>query len=165
MKIGIFYGSTMGNTENIAGQIAEKLGVSSADLHNVADSTAAQTAGYDLLLLGSSTWGAGELQDDWYDFLAALKNESLSGKKVALFGCGDSGGYPDTFCDAVGIIYDDLAATGCAFVGAMDSAGYGSTSSAICRAGKFVGLAIDESDSDGANRARLDEWVALVKNA
>jgi flavodoxin I len=33
-----------------------------------------------------------------------LKNANLSGKTIALFGCGDSESYSDTFCDGMGII-------------------------------------------------------------
>lgn len=68
MKTGIFFGSTLGTTENIAGQIATALRISPDDIHNVADTDPSAVQGYDCLLLGSSTWGAGDLQDDWYDF-------------------------------------------------------------------------------------------------
>lgn len=56
MKIGIFYGSTTGVTEAVAERIAKKLGVASADVHNVGSATAADAVGYDALLLGTSTW-------------------------------------------------------------------------------------------------------------
>ena len=89
MRTGIFYGSTTGMTESLAAKIAARTGVAQTDVRNVADASADEAEGYDLLLLGSSTWGCGELQDDWYDFLDALKRKALSGKRVALFGCGD----------------------------------------------------------------------------
>ena len=57
----------------------------------------------------------------------SLKAQDLSGKKVALFGCGDSGSYPDTFCDAFGLIYDGLQQSGCTFVGAYAPEGYDET--------------------------------------
>ena len=63
---GIFYGSTTGSTEAVAQDIARLLGVAESDLHNVADTPADEADKYDLLLLGSPTWGCGELQDDWY---------------------------------------------------------------------------------------------------
>ena len=128
---GIFFGSTMGTTEAVAADIAKQLGVADADVHNVADTPAGEVQKYDLLVLGSSTWGAGELQDDWYGFLDQLKAQDLSGKKVALFGCGDSGSYPDTFCDAVGLIYDGLQQSGCTFVGAYAPEGYDETGSLV----------------------------------
>lgn len=163
MKIGIFYGSTTGNTEAAAQQIAEILGVDSADIHNVGEASADEAQNYDELLLGSSTWGCGDLQDDWYDFLEALGALDLSGKKVGLFGCGDSDSYGDTFCGALGQLYDGLQSTGCEFVGAYEPTDYNVTDSDVCRDGKFVGLAIDESDSDDKNQARLQSWCEAVK--
>ena len=160
---GIFFGSTMGTTEAVAADIAKQLGVADADVHNVADTPAGEVQKYDLLVLGSSTWGAGELQDDWYGFLDQLKAQDLSGKKVALFGCGDSGAYPDTFCDAVGLIYDGLQQSGCTFVGAYAPEGYDETGSLVCRGGKFVGLAVDESAPDKTDR-RVAAWCEQIKN-
>ncbi len=115
---------------------------------------------YDLLLLGSSTWGAGDLQDDWYSFVDQLKNKDLTGKRVALFGCGDSASYPDTFCDALSVLYDDLAGTGCAFVGAYVPEDYDVTDSAVCRDGKFIGLAIDDVNESDKTEDRIDTWIA-----
>ena len=160
---GIFFGSTMGTTEAVAQDIARQLGVADADVHNVADASADQTQKYDLLVLGSSTWGAGELQDDWYGFLDKLKAQDLSGRKVALFGCGDSGSYPDTFCDAIGLIYDGLRQSGCSFVGAYVPEGYARMASLVCRDGKFVGLAIDESAPDKTDE-RVAAWCGQIKS-
>ena len=57
-KTIIVYGSTTGNCEEYAEKIAQKLGVS--DVKNVADVDADTLSTYDNLLLGTSTWGAGE---------------------------------------------------------------------------------------------------------
>lgn len=160
MRTGIFYGSTMGTTEALAKQIARKLNVPSADIYNVAEVSADQVMDYDLLLLGSSTWGAGDLQDDWYGFVEQLKNKNLTGKRVAFFGCGDSASYPDTFCDALSVLYDDLAGTGCVFVGAYVPDDYAVTDSAVCRDGKFIGLAIDDVNEGDKTEDRIDAWIA-----
>lgn len=162
MKTGIFFGSTTGNTEQLASDIAAQLGVAASDIHNVGESSADDVDAYDEILLGSSTWGAGDLQDDWYDFLDALKGKDLAGKKVGLFGCGDSGSYPDTFCGALAEIHDALVGTGCTFVGTYEPTDYDVTDSAVCQDGKFVGLAIDDSDTD-KTPARLAAWCELVK--
>ena len=50
------------HAKGIANTIAEKLGVEAI---NVSDFSAEVVAENDNLILGSSTWGAGELQDDW----------------------------------------------------------------------------------------------------
>lgn len=102
------------------------------------------------------------MQDDWYDFLDALKRKALSGKRVALFGCGDSASYPDSFCDALVEIRDGLEATGCTFVGALDAAEYDGCASRICRDGKVIGLAVDDGASEAVSDARMEKWIAAV---
>ena len=94
-KTIVVYGSTTGTCESIAQTLGDQLG---AEVINVADLTADQLAEADNIVLGTSTWGAGELQDDWYDGVNVVKSANLSGKRVALFGCGDSASYSDTFC-------------------------------------------------------------------
>jgi hypothetical protein len=49
---------------------------------------------------------------------------SLSGRKVAVFGCGDQHGYGDYFCDAMEELYSSFAAAGCDMVGAWPTDGY-----------------------------------------
>ena len=51
MRTGIFYGSTTGMTESLAAKIAARTGVAQTDVHNVADASADEAEGYDLLLL------------------------------------------------------------------------------------------------------------------
>lgn len=160
---GIFYGSTTGSTEQVANTLAQTLGIAADDIHNVGTTSATEAARYDTLLLGSSTWGCGDLQDDWYDFLDALSATDLTGKKVGLFGCGDSESYPDTFCGAIAQIYDALQNTGCTFIGAYEPTDYNVTDSDVCRDGLFVGLAIDEGDTDDKNQARIAAWCELIK--
>lgn len=162
--IGIFYGSSSGNTASLAKEIASKLGVAAGDVFDVGRVSADKVAGYDTILLGSSTWGFGELQDDWYSFIEKLKAQDLKGKKVALFGCGDSDSYPDTFCDAVGILHDELEGTGCVFVGEMAADGYPTTGSRAFAGGKVLGLIADDSEP-GKTAGRMDVWAEAVKNA
>lgn len=49
---------------------------------------------------------------------------SLSGRKVAVFGCGDQHGYGDYFCDAMEELYSSFAAAGCDMVGHWPTEGY-----------------------------------------
>lgn len=160
-KTAIIYGSTTGTTEDIAGRIASKLNIAQGDIYEISKVTADTVAGYDTLLLGSSTWGSGDLQDDWYDGIETLKGADLAGKKIALFGCGDSDGYPDTFVGALAQIYDALADSGATFVGQVDGDGYGSTDTDSFRDGKFVGLPLDDADTD-SHASRIADWVATL---
>lgn len=162
-KIGIFYGSTTGTTEEVAKKIGEKLGVASGDINNVASTAPSKVSDYDVLLLGSSTWGAGELQDDWYDFLNGLQALSLEGKEVAVFGCGDEN-MSDTFCNAVGIIYERLQPTGARFIGDFPTAGYSFDESKADEGdGKAVGLLIDETNHPELTDRKISEWCDEIK--
>ncbi len=94
-KVHVIYGSTTGMTEAVAEKIAKAL---DAQAFNV---NAGDAAAFDaeLLVLGSSTWGVGDLQDDWAAQLDGVK-ANFAGKKVATFGLGDSVGFADSFCVA-----------------------------------------------------------------
>ncbi len=162
-KTGIFYGSTTGTTESVARLIADKLGIAPADVHEVTQLDTALAESYEALILGTSTWGDGELQDDWYDGLKVLQGAHLSGKIVALFGCGDSESYSDTFCDAMGLLYEGLKDSGCTFVGAVDDSGYTYSASVAANDGKFVGLALDDVNESDQTDDRVSAWAAQLQ--
>ena len=159
-KIGIFYGSSTGTTESVAHTIAQKLGVASNDVHDASKLTGEMVKEYDVLVLGTSTWGCGELQDDWYDAVKVLKKAGLSSKEVALFGCGDSESYCDTFCDGIGVLYEELKGTGCKFIGNHVPTGdYNFSSSTAVVDGEFAGLPLDEMNESDKTEGRIDNWV------
>ena len=88
-KTIVVYGSSTGTCEAIAEKIAKKVG---AKAINVTDLNDAVLAENDNLLIGTSTWGAGELQDDWYDGVDLLMGAIIEGKVGAGYGCGGSAG-------------------------------------------------------------------------
>jgi len=158
-KTIVVFGSSTGTCEAIAEKIASKLG---AEVLNVQDMTADVVAANDNLILGTSTWGAGELQDDWYDGINVLKSADLSGKTVALFGCGDCESYSDTFVGGMGELYDAVKASGAKLIGAVSTDGYTFDDSAAVVDGKFVGLALDDVNEDDKTDGRIDAWVAEI---
>ncbi len=161
-KTIVVYGSSTGTCETIAGKIAEKIG---AEAINVADLTADVIAENDNLLIGTSTWGAGELQDDWYDGVDTLKGADLSGKVVAVFGCGDSASYSDTFCGAMKELYDAAKAGGATVVGEVDIDGYTFDDSDAVVDNKFVGLALDDINEDDKTDSRIDAWLEQINGS
>lgn len=112
MKITILYGSTTGTTETISYMLkdylkdhdVEVMNVSSVDVNTLKDS--------DYILLGSSTWGYGELQDDFSDYIETMTEDVYRNKPVAVFGAGDEAGFSDVFCEAVDIIKEKAEALG-----------------------------------------------------
>jgi flavodoxin I len=161
-KAGMFYGSSTGTTEKVAGLIAGKLGISSNDIHNI-ESDGGDLLAYDLLIFGSSSTGLGDLQYCWENYLDTLKSADLSGKTVALFCCGDSYTYADSFCGAMRKIYDVLKDKGCTIVGDVSTEGYelGDTDAIIDD--KFVGLAIDNDNEEDKTTERVDSWIKLIR--
>ncbi len=161
-KIGLFYGSTTGNTTSVAEMIQNQLGPDNVDLHDVAGATAGDLAGYDSLILGVSTWGMGDLQDDWEVFAANLKE--LGGKKVALFALGDQQSYPDTFVNAMGTLYEKAKEAGAEIVGCRPTDGYEFSGSSAVVEGKFVGLVVDEDTQPDLTAGRVAEWAKQIRD-
>ena len=155
-KVGIFYGTTTGVTEDIAHRIADK--IDGADIFNI-DGNEDKLNDYDVLLLGASTWGFGDLQDDWQTVLDELSNLDLQGKKVGYFGTGDQGTFADTFIDALGIINDEIKKTGATIIGQTSTEGYEFSESRAVVDGKFLGLVVDEINQPDLTDERIDAWV------
>ncbi len=155
----VIYGSSTGTCESIAEKIAQKLGCEALNVQELSADVVAQNQN---LILGTSTWGAGELQDDWYDGLSVLKNADLSGKTIALFGCGDCSTYSDTFVGGIGELYDGIKLSGAKFIGAVSTDGYTFDESSAVVDGKFIGLPLDDINEDDKTDERINAWVAQI---
>ena len=161
-KIGIYYGSDTGNTETVAEKIAKALGVSKENIFDVSKAKA-DFSDYDVVLFGTSTMGIGDLQDDWDSFVNEVAKADLSGKKVGLFGCGDSSSYSDTFCDGVGKIYEAIKNSGIQLIGKTSTEGYTYDASEALVDGQFIGLLIDEDNEANQTDQRIAVWIDDLK--
>ncbi len=161
-KMGLFYGSNTGNTKRIAEKIAAKLGAENVELKNINNVFSEDFKKFDKIILGSSTWGYGELQDDWSDFFPKFDNINFTGKKVALFGVGDQNGFSDTFVDAMGIIYEKVVSQNAKVIGFTSTDNYFFSSSKAVAGNKFVGLALDEDSQSSLTDKRLENWVDMI---
>ncbi len=163
VKIGIFFGSTEGNTERVANQIQQLFG-DEAELVNVNSASSDDMQPYPYLILACPTWEIGQLQEDWDGFIDEIEKVDYAGKKVTYLGLGDADGYPDTFQDALGIIHDRIKSKGATFVGAWPTEGYNFSASKGVVDGKFLGLVIDEDNQKDLTAGRVEKWVAQLKN-
>lgn len=161
-NIGIFYGSATGTTADVAHRIASLMGVADKDIYDVAVTAPHVLGDYDVLLLGSSTWGNGELEDSWYSFVDGAQSLDLSGKKMALFGCGDET-MSDTFCNAVGILFDRLRGTGATLIGEFPADGYSYAHSDATDGATMRGLVLDEVNHPELTAQRLSLWTDQLK--
>ncbi|MDE6529091.1 MAG: flavodoxin [Muribaculaceae bacterium] len=164
-KIGVFYGSETGTTADVARRIARLLDVDENGVFDVADTAPSQVGSFDLLVFGTSTWGDGELEENWEDFVAGLEAMDLSGKDIALFGCGDET-MSDTFCSGVGVLYDRLKDTGARFIAPYNTIGYTFEHSAAKpdNALEAVGLLLDEVNHPELSATRIAGWTTLIKD-
>ncbi|MBI1298522.1 flavodoxin [bacterium] len=161
ITIGLFYGSTTGNTEESAMAIAQALrtvqGVA-VDIHEISTKTVGAIVNYDRLIFGVPTWDVGELQSDWDMVLLKLQSLNFTGKMLALFGHGDSIGYPDTYQDAIGILGTACLEQGADLVGWWAADGYKFDESQALMEGMFMGLALDDNETEKA-ADRIQAWV------
>lgn len=166
MNIAIVWGSSTGYTEEAAKAIKAELGQLVEDVREVSDMPAADFGVYDVIIVGCPTWNVGELQEDWEDKLPELEGVDFSGKKVAFFGCGDAIGYPDTFQDAMGIIWKKLEARGGTLVGQWPITGYDFEDSKALNDDRthFIGLALDPENEADKTDERIKGWVASLKS-
>ncbi len=164
-KAGIFYGSTTGNTERVAGLIAGRLGKwFLTGLHDIADAPASIMNSYDLLILGTSTWGLGKLQEDWEHWLTLPGISGIKDKAVAFFGLGDQDSYPETFADGLGILYNRFFTAPLAHIGKWNRGEYCFENSQAFHCDHFIGLVLDEENQPELTQERIDAWVdQLVK--
>jgi|APTNR8051073442_1049403.scaffolds.fasta_scaffold17600_2 flavodoxin, long chain len=157
MTVMVIYGTDSGSTKTIASRIAKKIGGKALDIKSA---STADLEGSDLLILGSPTYGEGDLQCDWEDNLQTLKSANIASKKVALFGTGDQASYPDSFVNALGTLYDHVVEQGAVVVGFTETDGYSFKKSTAVRDGKFVGLVLDQDGQASMTDGRITSWIS-----
>ena len=164
MNIGIFYGTCTGNTEDIAELIKVNLGIPDACVHDVNRLPVEMLLNYDLLILGIPTWHIGEMQDDWACLYDDLDDIDLAGRQIALFGLGDQDGYPDTFLDGMGILYDKLIERGAVGgIGFWPAEDFEFDESKALKGDMFCGLAIDNDCQPELSEERVNQWCILLQ--
>ena len=162
-KIGIFYGSSTGNSEFAAEQIQKEFGADNATIIDVSSAKPNEIDQYSNLIFGCSTLEIGELEYDFEDFMPQIKGANLKDKKIAIFGLGDQESYPDSFVDSIGIIYEAIKNKGCQMVGKVSTQGYDYDESKGEVDGEFLGLPLDEENQGDLTDARIKKWVEKLK--
>merc|ERR1719182_726977 len=165
MAVGLIYSTTTGNTETVAGYISAKTGIEAVDIGDLSGDDVAE---FDGLIIGAPTWHTGADTERsgtaWDDFIYGdLTSLDLAGKKVAIFGLGDSAGYSDNFCDAMDELKSCFEAQGASVIGAVSTDGYEYEESKSVDGGKFVGLACDEDNQPDMSEERVNAWIDQIK--
>lgn len=159
-RIAIFYGSSTGNTKKVADELADKF--EHAHKLNVEYASKNDLEAFDFLIFGVPTWGIGDMQHDWENYLKIVQKANLSDKIVTLFGLGDQKNYPDSFVDGMGLLYDRIR-NKAKIIGKWPSSGYNFMQSKALQNGSFVGLAIDCQNQKYLTQLRINDWVDQLK--
>jgi flavodoxin I len=162
-NVRIFYGSTTGNTGEVAATIADLLGKNVEYVRDISSAAADDLAKADALILGVSTWDDGQLQQDWENFFPKLDKIDLKGKPVALFGLGDSYGFGEQFCNGLGILYRKVVERAGNVVGFWPNAGYSFKASEALVDGHFCGLVLDQDNEQTKTPERVQKWVEQIR--
>jgi len=106
---------------------------------------------------GADTERSGTGWDElYYDSISQL---DLTGKKVAVFGLGDSVSYAENYADAAGELHDVFEKLGCTMYGYVSTEGYLHEDSKSIRGDKFCGLLLDAVNQEELTEGRIEKWV------
>lgn len=171
-KIGLFFGTETGTTRLIAKKMQKILGDDVADKPvNVNRITPEQMLQYDALILGTPSYGVGEipgrsagcLESNWEEFLSQMDQPDFSGKRIAFFGLGAQERYAERFASSLFRLYSYFKDHGAEIVGDWSTDGYTFEQSASVVDGRFVGLIIDQRTQGMHTDERITTWLTQVK--
>ena len=166
-NIGIFCGTAGGTSLLIANAIAEAFSVEEDDLINMEEDfdDVEQMLEYNVLFIGSSTWGQGDVHYEWVDPQVEIESEGIdfSGKTIALFGAGDCVKHGEHFCSALGKLYKTFINAGANVVGFVDTNDYKYEFSLAEMDDKLCGLAIDQHNEEDKTETRIENWIENLK--
>ncbi len=159
----LFYGSQTGTTEGVAEVIQKNLSNLVSEIKCIQFAKKDELDACDFLVLGGSTWGDGELTDDWLDFFPQMDQINFEVKKVALFALGDQTGYSYNFVSAMRILYDKVKERGAEVVACrVSKEGFEFDHSESILDGHFVGLVVDEVNEPELTEKRVKDWAQEV---
>ncbi|WP_421715710.1 flavodoxin [Arcobacter arenosus] len=166
-KMGIFCGTAGGTSMIVAEALAEAFSIEEDDIINMEEDfdDIEQFEDYDVLFIGSSTWGQGDVHFSWVDAQLEMEDEEmdLSGKTVALFGAGDSVKHGEHFCSALGKLHKTFTSLGAKAVGYVPVDGYKYEFSLAQMDDKLCGLAIDQHNEEDKTEERIENWISSLK--
>jgi flavodoxin I len=171
-KIGIFFGTDSGTTRLVAKKIYKALGEGiAAKPQNVNRTSPEDLLAYDALIVGTPSYGVGEVPGvavgctvaNWAEFLPLLEGADFSGKRVAVFGTGNQDRYPTRFASSTIHLYRFFQGAGAEIVGQWSTEGYQFEHSDAIVDGRFVGLILDERTQYMHTDERIAAWLKEVR--
>jgi flavodoxin I len=172
-KIGMFFGTETGSTRLVAKKMQKKLGDEVCDKPvNVNRIGIEQMLSYDSLILGTPSYGVGEIpgksagcfEPNWAEFFATVTTApDFTGKRIAFFGLGAQERYADRFASSLWALVQKFTGWGAEIVGEWPTDGYTFEQSAAVVDGRFIGLILDQRTQGMFTEERIDAWLAQIK--
>ena len=162
-KTAIIYSYHTQKSKKAAEKIIDAFGKTKIESVNAEEIGSETLKKFDYFILSAPTWFDGELPNYWDEFVPELEEMDLKGKKFAIFGLGDQKGYPENFCDAIGILAEIIEDCGGDLVGQVPLEGYTYGSSRAEKNNQFVGLPLDQENQARQSNERIKNWVAQLK--
>lgn len=168
MSVGIYFATTTGKTEDIAERLHGMLSGADApkDLADVSD--VSEMSSLDGIICGIPTWNTGADSERsgtaWDSMLEDIGGLNLNGKKVAIFGLGDSSTYTENYCDAMEELHSYFKKAGATMVGYVGKDGYTFEDSKSVIGDSFCGLPLDEDSESDMTDDRLESWATQLKS-
>lgn len=162
-KTVIIYSFHTQKSKKVAEKVIEAFGKDDIQAINAEELTSKVFLENDNFILSAPTWFDGELPNYWDEFVPELEDMDLTNKTFAVFGLGDQKGYPENFCDAIGILVEILEKCGATIIGKIPAEGYTFESSRAKRGDIFVGLPLDQENQGKLTGERVTKWVAQLK--
>lgn len=164
MSTAIIYSFNSNKTAKAGEKIVDAIGKDlKLEVLNAEEITEKQFLAYNQLILGVPTWFDGELPNYWDEFVPAIEDMDLKGKKVAIYGLADQAGYPENFADGIGVMARLLRDQGAELVGQTEIDKYEFESSHAIEDGKFLGLVLDQENQARLSKKRIENWVEEIK--
>ena len=167
-KMGIFVGTAGGTSMKVADALIEEFGIEEDDVINMEedfDDIEDQMLEYDVLFIGSSTWGQGDVHFSWVDPVLEIEDDEIdfSGKTVAFFGAGDCKKHGEHFCSALGKLHNTFTQAGAKAIGFIPKESYDYEFSLAEMDDKLCGCAIDEHNESEKSDERIEMWIGALK--
>lgn len=159
----IIYSFHTQKSKKVAEKIIEAFGNEEIKVVNAEELTSEVFEQNNHFILSAPTWFDGELPNYWDEFIPELEEMDLTNKTFAVFGLGDQKGYPENYCDAIGILVEVLERCGATIVGKIPVVGYSFESSRALRGNQFLGLPLDQENQAKLTGERVLRWVEQLK--
>ena len=167
MAVGIYFATTTGKTEDIAERLHSILpsAESPKDLADLTDLS--EFKSLDAIICGIPTWNTGAESERsgtaWDTILDEIGELNLSGKKVAIFGLGDSSTYTENYCDAMEELHRYFQKAGATMVGYVSKSEYTFDESKSLVGESFCGLPLDEDSESDMTDDRISQWADQLR--